>query len=240
MAWIRFPSSMQRGYFKERLNRFVAIVSSESNELVKIHVPNSGRLRELLQERAEVWYTLNSVVSRKTRGDLMLVRDPDTTSMVSIDSRLPSRLLEKSLQHPQIKKIFASWIFSRREPAYGKGRFDLLFQKRRGTVTDYFWVETKSVTLAKDKTGFFPDTPTDRGSRHLKELIQLSEAGNRTAVFFIVQREDVISFSPNDHSDPLFGKNLREARRRGVEVYVYKCQVEEKGIKIVRSLPLQM
>jgi len=142
--------------------------------------------------------------------------------------------------------VLQGWDISKREPAYGKGRFDLLLsypgnKKDLGhNGSSSLWIETKSVTLAREQRGWFPDAPTARGSRHLEELVDVVKEGHRAAVFFIAQREDVNGFSPNDHTDPLFGKKLREAFRQGVEVYAYNCRVSENGISLHQALPVIM
>ena len=120
---------MRNAIFLERLNRFTALVKEVNGAVRQVHVPNSGKLKELLYPGAEVMVAGSNMEERKTSGDLILVKSLSPSHKICIDSRLPSKILEKSLAEDGVKGALCGWILHRREPSYGKGRFDLLLSQ---------------------------------------------------------------------------------------------------------------
>ena len=221
---------MSKGEFKttrlvKRLNRFVALIEVENKEELA-HIPNSGRMGELLYPGAQVIVKRVDNKERKTGYDLLFAFDND--SMVAIDSRLPNGLLAEGLQKGMLPELGA-YRNIKREPKWGNSRFDLLLQEdgRKDCL-----VEIKSVNLAKEGVALFPDAPTLRGRRHLDELARASEEGIRSVVFFVVMREDCNHVRPNDSLDPFFGKALRLAREKGVEVMARVCRLKGYGVEL--------
>jgi sugar fermentation stimulation protein A len=212
--------------FVKRDNRFRVTVRVEG-DLVWAHLPNSGRLRELLVSGQHVLLAAAQAPGRLTSYDLLTV-DLDGT-LVSIDARLPSRLLYESLRADRLEE-FAGYAEVWREVNYGQSRLDLVLEG--GPDGGRCFIEAKSVTLVEDGVALFPDAPTQRGRRHLGELARARAEGHRAAVVFVVQRDDATSFSPHDEADPAFGQALREAVQAGVEVYAYKCRVSEEEVKL--------
>ena len=226
--------------FVRRDNRFRVTVRVEGH-LVWAHLPNSGRLRELLVPGRRVLLAAARAPGRRTAYDVLMV-DLDGT-LVSIDARLPSRLLYEALRQAQDKALqagrleeFAGYAEVRREVIYGQSRLDLVLEG--GPDGERCFIETKSVTLVEDGVALFPDAPTQRGRRHLDELARAGAEGYRAAVVFVVQRDDAIRFSPHDGADPAFGQALREAAQAGVEVYAYKCRVSEGEVTLDAPLPV--
>ena len=234
--------------FVKRDNRFQVTVRVEG-QLVWAHLPNSGRLRELLVPGQRVLLAAAQAPGRLTSYDLLLV-DLDRT-LVSIDARLPSRLLYETLRqvYPErsrraqdealqagLLEEFAGYAEVRREVTYGQSRLDLALDG--GPDGGRCFIEAKSVTLVEDGVALFPDAPTQRGRRHLGELARARAEGHRAAVVFVVQRDDATRFSPHDKADPAFSQALREAAQAGVEVYAYKCRVSEKEITLNALLPV--
>jgi len=218
--------------FIKRDNRFRVTVRVEGH-LVWAHLPNSGRLRELLVPGRRVLLSAAQAPGRLTAYDLLMV-DLDGT-LVSIDARLPSHLLYEALQAGRLEE-FAGYAQVRREVTYGQSRLDLVLE--RGPDGRRCFIEVKSVTLVKEGVALFPDAPTQRGRRHLGELARARAEGHRAAVAFVVQRDDTIRFSPHDEADPAFGQALREAAQAGVEVYAYKCRVSEE--EMTMDVPLSV
>ena len=218
--------------FIKRDNRFRVTVWVEGR-LVWAHLPNSGRLGELLVPGRRVLLAAAQAPGRLTAYDLLMVELDGT--LVSIDARLPSRLLYEVLQAGWIEE-FAGYAQVRREVAYGQSRLDLVLEG--GPDGGRCFIEAKSVTLVKEGVALFPDAPTQRGRRHLGELARAKAEGHRAAVVFVVQRDDTIRFSPHDEADPAFGQALREAAQAGVEVYAYKCQVSEEEVALDAPLPV--
>ena len=218
--------------FVKRDNRFRVTVQMEGH-LVWAHLPNSGRLRELLIPGRHVLLAPAQAPGRRTRYDLLMV-DLDGT-LVSIDARKPGPLLHEALQAGRLEE-FAGYTQVRREVGYGQSRLDLALEG--GPDGGRCFIEAKSVTLVEDGVALFPDAPTQRGRRHLGELARARADGHRAAVVFVVQRDDAIRFSPHDEADPAFGQALREAAQAGVEVYAYKCRVSEGEVALDAPLPV--
>jgi sugar fermentation stimulation protein A len=218
--------------FVKRDNRFRVTVRMEGRP-VWAHLPNSGRLRELLVPGRRVLLAAAQAPGRLTSYDLLMV-DLDGT-LVSIDARMPSRVLYEALQAGQLEE-FAGYAEVRREVTYGQSRLDLVLEG--GPDGGRCFIEAKSVTLVEDGVALFPDAPTQRGRRHLGELARARAEGHRATVVFVVQRDDVVRFSPHDEADPAFGQALRKAAQAGVEVHAYKCQVSEGEVTLETPLPV--
>jgi sugar fermentation stimulation protein A len=218
--------------FVKRDNRFRVTVQVEGH-LVEAHLPNSGRLRELLPPGRRVLLAAAQAPGRLTSYDLLMV-DLEGT-LVSIDARMPSRLLYNALQAGRLEE-FAGYAEVWREVTYGQSRLDLALEG--GPDGERCFIEAKSVTLVKDGVALFPDAPTQRGRRHLGELARARAEGHRAAMVFVVQRDDASRFSPDDEADPAFGQALREAAQAGVEIYAYKCRVSEGEVALNAPLPV--
>jgi sugar fermentation stimulation protein A len=217
------------GQFVNRDNRFRVTVNV-SGRPVWAHLPNSGRLSDLLIPDIRVWLAPASAPYRKTDFDLKLVELD--TGLVSVDARLPNPLFAEALAAGQLPMFTYRDI--RPEVPYAHSRLDFRLQG----PNEVCWVETKSVTLVTQATALFPDVPTERGSRHLSALQQLRRTGDRAAVVFIIQRGDAGAFSPHGEIDPVFTAHLREAFLNGVEVYAFVCEVTLTQIAISREVPV--
>ena len=218
--------------FLTRLNRFAALVEMEGRE-VMVHIANSGRMRELLEPGRRLLLAPAAGEHRKTRFDLSLV-DLGTT-LVSADTRLPNGLVAEALAEGQLPQ-FQEYPELRREVRYGDSRLDLLLDGPGGRC----YGEVKSVTLVVDGIGLFPDAPTVRGVKHLKELSRAVAEGHRASVVFVVQRADAVAMSPHDTADPAFGAALRAAQAAGVEIYAYNCAVSPSEIRLASPLPIKL
>lgn len=221
---------MIKAKFIERKNRFSALVEIDG-EVVSAHVANSGRLRELLYPGAEVYLEDKRGLQRITPYDLSLVKFKGR--FVSVDARVPNKVVAEAVNSGQLEE-FNGYLVAKSEVKYGDSRLDLLLHNQQGQKC---YVEIKSVTLVVDGEARFPDAPTERGARHINELVRAYSEGNCAAVVFLIQRDDAVSFSPNDVTDPAFGEALRKAVRQGVEAYAYVCRVEPGEIKIIRRIP---
>lgn len=232
---MRWPQPLLPARFVRRVNRFRVEVEQEGRRLAA-HLPNSGRLLDLLHPGTPVWLHPQPDPRRRTPFDLLLVAQGAT--LVSVDARLPPRLLHEAIR----RGLCDDWLGApgpawtvRPEPAHGVGRFDLYLE---GPAAPW-WVETKSVTWVEGGVAYFPDAPTDRGRRHLHDLAQLARAGQRCAVVFIVQRPDAQVFAPHP-ADPDFPAALQQAVAAGVRVLAYACQVDLEHITPVRPLPVRL
>ncbi|MBO8168034.1 MAG: DNA/RNA nuclease SfsA [Thermoanaerobacteraceae bacterium] len=217
--------------FIQRDNRFVAQVEVNGRRELA-HVPNSGRMRELLVEGSRVYLLPTPGKNRATRYQLALVRYGD--HLVAINSQLPNKLVEQQLQHNAFPWL--NYKEYRREVMYKDSRFDFLVTG--DDVRTY--LEVKSVTLVEGKTAMFPDAPTERGRKHLQHLIDAVNNGYGAAVIFIVQRADAEKFAPNKATDPAFAVTFAAAVRSGVTAKAYRYQVDTNGITFAGEIPVTM
>ena len=230
---MRFPALVE-GRFIKRLNRFAALVDVDRREYLA-HVPNSGRMGELLVPGYRVLLAPAPPSSaRKTAYDLALV-DASGGALASADARLPNKLVAEAIAAGRLPQ-FASYPVVRPEKVFGESRLDFLLEGPDGSC----YVETKSVTLVENSVGLFPDAPTLRGVKHLHSLMAARATGHRAAVLFVIQRADANAFSPHDDADPLLGRTLRQAVAAGVEVCAYRCQVSERCITLSDTVPVQL
>ncbi len=219
-----------RGEFISRPNRFIANVLIDGKEEV-VHVKNTGRCRELLTDRAEVFLSLSSNPERKTKYDLVAVRKG--AKLINMDSQIPNDVTEEWLKNG---KIFPESAVIKREVKHGSSRFDFF-------ITDgdrKAFLEVKGVTLEEDGIAMFPDAPTERGIKHINELIALRRDGYNAYILFVIQMEDVHLFRPNDNTHKAFGDALRRADKEGVKIIAVNCKVTEDSIEILEETEVEL
>jgi sugar fermentation stimulation protein A len=226
---VLLPSPLQEAVLSHRLNRFAVLAEVEGQPVVA-HLPNSGRLRELLQAGNRV-FLAPKTGPRKTPFDMVLVEVGGR--LVSCDARLPPAILAEAIRQDQATP-FAGYETVRREVTFGESRLDLLLTGPRGRC----FIETKSVTLVEGGVALFPDAPTERGRRHLGSLAQAVRGGDRATVVFVVQREDATAFAPHRRADSLFAEALEQAVAAGVEAYAYRCRVDLQSICLAEAVPV--
>jgi sugar fermentation stimulation protein A len=228
---VRLPPLVS-GRFVRRDNRFRVAVRVGREE-VAAHLPNSGRLTELLVSGISCWLTEFDSPHRKTRFDLTLVEF--VGRLVSVDARLPNALFAEALAAEELEP-FQGYDGCKREVRLGESRLDFRLSGPAGVE----WVEVKSVTLVEDGIARFPDAPTLRGARHVRELAAAARGGGKAAVVFVIQRSDAQGFVPHDEADAAFGVALREAAGAGVGVYAWTCEVSLREIAIARQIPVEL
>lgn len=225
------------GIFVNRDNRFRVQVKV-GDHVESVHLPNSGRLGELLVPGHKVWLApadLDRNPQRRTAYDLALVQFAGRP--VSVDARLPGKLVAEALHHGRLTG-FEGYATVHREVPLGESRLD--FRLDAGSAQPPCWIEVKSVTLVQNGIARFPDAPTLRGQRHLRELIGAVKSGDRAAVLFVIQRDDAQCFAPYDEADPGFGQVLRQAAEAGVEVRAWRCRVNRKAIQLLDTIPVML
>ena len=212
---------MVEGIFLSRPNRFIAHIEIGGKEEI-CHVKNTGRCRELLPAGAKVWCLEAENPSRKTRYDLITVQKGHR--LINMDSQAPNAAAKEWLLGGGLGKIEDL----KPECRHGDSRFDFAFSKDGRQC----FLEVKGVTLERDGVCAFPDAPTERGAKHLRELAKLAREGYGAYALFVIQMEGVKYLHPNDLTDKPFGKALREAKNAGVEIMAYDCKITENSIKI--------
>ena len=221
---MKFGEKIVEGVFLERPNRYLARVEIGGKETLA-HVPDPGRLPGLLLTNRKIMLIHQPREKRKTDYTLVLVRHGST--WVSVFPVFANSLVSNALTRETLPFLNGYSSF-KSEVKAGNSRFDfyLNFAKKEA------YVEVKSVSLVEDGIGKFPDAPTKRGIKHVQELIELSEKGYRAAVLFVSQRQDTQSITCNDKIDPDFGKWLRKAENKGVELYGMNCKVTPTTISL--------
>ena len=232
------------GQFIARPNRFIAEVKlNHSGEITRAHVKNTGRCRELLQPGAAVYLEdfTERMGSRKMAYSLIGVEKvlPDgRVLMVNMDSQAPNKVTSDALKDGSvILPGMGKLTLIRPEKTYGQSRFDFYVEDADGQKA---FIEVKGVTLEEDGLVRFPDAPTERGVKHIGELVKAREEGYRAYVLFIVQMEGMRVFMPNDDTHKAFGDALRSAAAAGVEVLAYQCRVTADTLTAADPLPVQL
>ena len=209
------------GVFLKRPNRFIAHIEIDGQEQI-CHVKNTGRCRELLPVGAKVWCERSDNPARKTQYDLIAVQKGDR--LINMDSQAPNAAAKEWLEQGGLGKIENL----RPESRHGDSRFDFSFTKDGRPC----FLEVKGVTLETDGICAFPDAPTTRGAKHLRELTELAKSGYGAYVLFVIQMTDVAYLHPNDATDRSFGKALRQAAKAGVRVMAMDCHVTPYSMDI--------
>ena len=207
--------NVKKAVFLRRPNRFIAQVMLEGAEET-VHVKNTGRCRELLVPGAAVYLEDCGRPGRKTRYDLIAVEKGDR--LINMDAQAPN-------------KVFGEWAAAggfrdgltllRPETTWGNSRFDFYWESSENGRKGF--VEVKGVTLEEGGAAYFPDAPTERGVKHVEELMACRAAGYEAALFLVVQMEGVAFWSPNDRTHPAFGAAARAAAAAGVEILCRDC-----------------
>jgi sugar fermentation stimulation protein A len=222
--------------FVARPNRFLVQTCLADGTLVEAHLPDPGRLRELLVEERRVWLRHASRPGRKTHWTLVLAQTPVGDGLVSLDTTLPNRLIGHALRLGVLEEL-SGWALERAEVPVGRSRFDFLLSSPTGSR---LLLEVKSITLVESGVGLFPDAVTQRGARHLRELAEAAQVEDQeAAVLFVAQRSDVHRVRAAPEIDPRFAEALADARGAGVRVLARRCDVTLERVMLDRPLPVE-
>ncbi|MDX1513674.1 MAG: DNA/RNA nuclease SfsA [Gammaproteobacteria bacterium] len=232
-----FDEPLTEGVLERRYKRFLADVRLTSGERLTAHCPNTGSLLGCIEPGFRVWLSHSSKPGRKYphTWELVEVRGGVT---VGINTGRSNALVGEALCAGRIESL-RGYQHIRREVRFGEenSRVDLLLED--GGEMPSCYVEVKNVTAAVDDgVAVFPDAVSARGTRHLRELVRVVEAGHRAAICFCVQRGDVTEVRPADDIDPGYGTALREAVAAGVEAIAYRADVSPKKIELVEQIPV--
>ena len=214
-------NNITKAFFIDRPNRFVAHVNINGS-IETVHVKNTGRCKELLIPGAEVWLTASDNPLRKTAYDLVAVRKSNGI-LFNIDSQAPNKVAYEWLKEQNFDRIVP-------EHTYGNSRVD--FYMERGE--ERFLMEVKGCTLEVDGVGYFPDAPTERGVKHIRELIKAKSEGYSAVLAFVIQMDGVTEVRANIKTHPEFSDALEDAKRAGVQILFLPCHVEPESIRIIR------
>ncbi len=224
---------MTEGIFLRRPNRFIAEVMVDGR-LEKAHVKNTGRCRELLLEGVPVLLEPSGNPSRKTKYSLINVMK--NGQWVNMDSAAPNVVVEEMVREG---RLFSDVTRVQREKTFRHSRFDLYVET--GTEpARRIYIEVKGVTLEEEGVARFPDAPTERGLKHIRELEEAVREGYEAWIVFVIQMKGVTRMEPNMRTQPAFGEALVKAREAGVRLAAFDCIVERESLKTDRPIPVDL
>ena len=214
------------GIFLDRPNRFVAHVLIEDT-VETVHVCNTGRCKELLVPEAKVYLSVSDNAKRATKYDLVAVEKETIygTLLINMDSYAPNRAMNEWLLSGGLGNDVTE---VKPECKYGNSRFDFFF--KRGDKPCF--LEVKGVTLEENQIVRFPDAPTERGVKHIEELIDAKNNGFDAYICFVVQMKGMKHFEPNDKTHQAFGDALRKAKEEGVNILAVQCDITRDSMVI--------
>ena len=207
------------GIFLNRPNRFIAKVKI-GDCIETVHVKNTGRCKELLIEGCTVYVQQSDNPQRKTKYDLIAVEKQRKTKgplIINMDSQAPNNAVQEWIRGG----LFSETALVRREVKYQNSRFDFYIEDGDKKA----FLEVKGVTLEEDGTALFPDAPTERGIKHINELIKAIDDGYLAYIVFVIQMKEITSFRPNNKTHPQFGEALKKAKTAGVKILAYDCNI---------------
>ncbi len=247
-----FISKFVKAVFRNRANRFIAEVELDG-KIERAHLPNTGRCKELLIDGAIVYLLSSDNPNRKTKYSLYFVEN--NGALVAMYSQQASKIVIEAIEKGKIAEL-SGYDVVEAEKTIGNSRIDIYLanyakseessligenKDLQKDLVDETYIEVKSVTLIKDGIAQFPDAPTERGRKHLKELISLKKQGIRAVVFFLIEHPNGNSFRPNWENDPDFSRTLVDACNEGVEILVYKTENSLEKIELIgEALPYDL
>ncbi|MEI8320705.1 MAG: DNA/RNA nuclease SfsA [Alphaproteobacteria bacterium] len=232
---MKFDTPLLRGTLIKRYKRFLADVMLPGHKVVTAHCPNPGSMKGLVEPGNPVWISEQFSPTRRLKYTLEIIQVEG--ALVGVNTHRPNALVHEALHEGTIHSLIA-YEFIKEEVKYGQNsRIDLLLS---GEDLPKAYVEVKNVTLKENGRALFPDSVTERGTKHLRELMNVVAENNRAVMLYVVQREDCDSFSIGSDIDPIYAKAFLEAMEKGVEVLAYSCIVAENAIRIHKPIPLDL
>ena len=214
----------------QRYKRFLADVILPNGETITVHCPNTGSMKNCIQPMSPCWYSTSQSAARKYPNTLEIVTTP-SNDLAGINTSRSNNLVADAICTGVISEL-QGYDITRREVVYGneKSRIDFLLERNN----EKCFVEVKNVTLMESKgQGLFPDAVSERGTKHLRELMQMKRDGHRAVLLYCVQHTGIKWIEPADAIDPLYGKTLREAVAAGVDVFAYGADMKPAESRIV-------
>lgn len=222
--------NIEEAVFLSRPNRFIANILIDGREEI-CHVKNTGRCRELLLPGATIYVEVHDDPKRKTKYSLIAVLKDEM--LINMDSQAPNKLVKEWLQE---KEPFGEITLLKPETTFGDSRFDFYVETKEKKI----FMEVKGVTLEEDGIVRFPDAPTERGVKHILELIQAKKAGYEAYIMFVIQMKPVRYFTPNESTHKAFGEALRQAHKAGVGLLAYDCFVKPSELQIGSEVEIRL
>lgn len=236
---MRYLPPLESGRLVRRYKRFLADVRLPEGRVITVHCPNTGSMKNCADSGNEVWFSTSSNTSRKYAHTWELTRT-QKGHYIGVNTGRANRLVKDAIEDSVISEL-AGYEAIKPEVRYGSenSRIDLLLTDHNELPDCY--VEVKSVTLLEQAgRGYFPDAVSERGTRHLRELMEVIRHGARGVLCFCVQHSGIRSVTPAAHIDPEYAATMREAVNAGVEVIAYKARLSPSAAWIRNPVPVQI
>ncbi|WP_027720482.1 DNA/RNA nuclease SfsA [Maridesulfovibrio zosterae] len=230
---ILYPKGCRKAIFIRRYKRFT-VEARLDGRIIGVHTNNTGSMLGLLREGQEIFISPAQNPDRKLKWTLEAVM-PDG-EMIGVNTAVPNKILQLAFETGNLPEL-KGYTDLKREAKTGKSRLDGLFTDASNKLPN-LWVECKNVTLVEDEVACFPDAQTERGRKHIVELMDLADGGDRVALFFFIQRTDGKCFGPADVVDPEYAELFYKAIEKKVECWAYEAVINEQGISVGKKLPL--
>ncbi len=229
---MKFKTKLVPGKLIKRYKRFLTDVELEDGNVVIAHCTNSGSMKTCIEEGAPVYLTPHNDPKRKTQFTWEMIFM--NNHWIGINTSIPNILVYEAVRDGIIPQL-SNYTNVKREVKFGDSRFDVFAENNN----EKCFIEVKNVTLRDGNKATFPDAVTTRGLKHLKTLTEVKKAGIRAVMFYVIQRQDIESFSPAKDIDPNYAKGLKEAYENGVEVISYMAKVTPEGIDLLKEIPFE-
>lgn len=245
---MKFEFPLQKGKWIKRYKRFMVDLTLENGEVLTVHSANTGSMKNCYVEGGDAWFWDSQNEKRKYPHSLELTETP-SGHVACINTSRPNYLVKEAIENGTVKEL-QDFEILKTEVRYGdeKSRIDILLN---GGEKDIY-VEVKNTTLlettlngvpdesgnVQEGMGYFPDSVSDRASKHLRELMRMVEEGHRAVIFFCVNHTGIKQVAPADHIDTVYGQLLREASQKGVEILAYQSHIDENEIILKKKLPV--
>lgn len=222
-----YASGLKAGFLLKRYKRFLADVELPDGSVITMHCPNTGSMKNCMQPGSRIWYSTSSNPTRKYANTWEFI-ESDRGGLIGINTGISNTLVKEAINKGLIPSL-AGYSQLRTEIKYGEqnSRIDILLDKHVEPERDLpCFIEVKNVSLCEKDAGLFPDAVTQRGQKHLQELLRVVQAGHRAVLFFCVQHSEIRTVSPCDAIDPEYGRLLRAVHSAGVEIVAYRAQMD--------------
>ena len=234
---MQFDPPLQPAILLKRYKRFLADVVTPDGRELTLHCPNTGAMTGCAAPGDTVWYSTSDNAKRKYAHTWELT-ETQQGAVICVNTLRANSLAKEAISAGIIPEL-SGYNQLKSEVKYGEenSRIDIMLQ---ADDRQNCYIEVKSVTLAENEQGYFPDAVTERGQKHLRELMNVAAEGQRAIIFFAVLHSAITRFSPARHIDEKYAQLLSEAQQRGVEILAYKAEISAEGMALKKSLPVTL
>ena len=233
---MQFPSILVKARLLKRYKRFFVDAELNNGKIITAHCPNTGSMRGLTDPGSVIWVSKSDNPKRKLKYTWELIEDKLTKTLIGINTQSPNKIVYEALNNKLINKL-KSYSEIKKEVKYGNNsRIDFLLNDINNNKC---YLEVKNVHFSPKKgLAQFPDSVTTRGTKHLKELSNIAKSGTRAVMIYLVQRKDCSKFSIAYDIDPSYANYFDIAKKSGVEMLSYSCDINKKSISISKSIEI--